>query len=232
MGAGALGNLHCHSHYSDGRFSPLELVSYASRAGLAHFGLTDHFETTKVPRALRASQLDEYVGLLHDLDSKFSGSTKVYAGVEIDTSPDRTDLPNLPFDGLNRLDFILLEYVNDDEVGGSALDDLEWLIEKIKVPCGLAHTDLSRVFDGVPPEALAERFESLNLFVEVNTNLFYTIDGVHLYERSKEFFDAFRGRVRVTVGSDTHRTLESMQDVRRGYEFVQRHGLSDMLLFK
>ena len=37
-----LGDLHCHSIYSDGSVSPEQLCKFALRRGLTHIALTDH----------------------------------------------------------------------------------------------------------------------------------------------------------------------------------------------
>ena len=47
-------DLHLHSSYSDGSFSPQEVVSHAAALGLNPIALTDHDTVTGIPEALRA----------------------------------------------------------------------------------------------------------------------------------------------------------------------------------
>jgi len=231
MGAGTLINLHSHTDFSDGSFSASAIVEAAAKGGLSHIAITDHFETSKVARCLRSSQFDEYLSQLRALRDEHRGRIQVLAGVEIDTSPVRTNLENLPVDKLNELDLVLLEYVNDWNTGGSALNELDALISRLDVPVGLAHTDIATAFCGIAPEEVADLLRSYGLFVEVNTAAFYSRDGVPYYEGSREHFSAFKDKVKVSVGTDVHRNIAEVANVRRGYEFVRESGLECMLLF-
>jgi len=47
-------DLHLHTHFSDGTFSPEELVNHASRAGLSTIALTDHDTVEGCDRTARA----------------------------------------------------------------------------------------------------------------------------------------------------------------------------------
>ena len=48
-------DLHVHSTYSDGTFTPSELVHEAERAGLSAMALTDHDTTAGIPEAMQAA---------------------------------------------------------------------------------------------------------------------------------------------------------------------------------
>jgi hypothetical protein len=54
---------------------------------------------------------------------------------------------------------------------------------------------------------------------------------VPYYEGSREHFSAFKDKVKVSVGTDVHRNIAEVANVRRGYEFVRESGLECMLLF-
>ncbi len=47
-------DLHLHSHFSDGTYSPEELVAHARRCGLAAIALTDHDSVEGCPGTARA----------------------------------------------------------------------------------------------------------------------------------------------------------------------------------
>ena len=85
--------------------------------------------------------LDDYIREIGSLNERYDGSLRVLAGVEIDTNPERCALQEFPIDRLNRLDLVLFEFVNDEWNGGSSLAEIAPLIDRIKVPCGLVHTD-------------------------------------------------------------------------------------------
>ena len=55
-------NLHTHTTFSDGELSIDELAIAAIEKGITHLAITDHFETTKLPRHLtvRPEQFEDY----------------------------------------------------------------------------------------------------------------------------------------------------------------------------
>jgi histidinol phosphatase-like PHP family hydrolase len=228
VGTGSLINLHTHTRFSDGDFRPDELISRAHSDGLTHLAITDHFSTVKV-HSLQPFQLEEYKSLLRDLGKRHDG-TRVLAGVEVDTNPSRCDLWDLPFDEMNGLDLLLFEYVGDEGWGGIDLEGFEELRSQFKTPCGLAHTDISRVFSQLTPDELADALRSMKVFVEVNTAFLYKREGRYYFELAQDYYRKFRGRVRVSMGTDTHHTLSEVSNIRRGYRFLEGMGLMDDLL--
>jgi DNA polymerase (family 10) len=217
-------NLHNHSVHSDGAFSPEQIAAEAARGSLTHVAITDHFETAKVRRCLTSDQLEDYIREIRLLNERYAGSLRVLAGVEIDTNPDRCALQNLPVERLNKLDLVLFEFVNDDWNGGSSLAEIAPLIDRIKVPCGLVHTDFARVFQGVPPHEVAEALASHDLFAEVNTASIYKRQGMPYYEHAERYYRAFPGKVGISIGTDSHRTLSEVSNIAPGYAFIDRLG--------
>src|SRR5580704_16672641 len=49
-------DLHLHTRYSDGTFTPRELIQHAARLGFAAIAVTDHDTLDAIPEALAASQ--------------------------------------------------------------------------------------------------------------------------------------------------------------------------------
>ena len=68
-------------------------------------------------------------------------------------------------------------------------------------------------------------------FVEVPTSQHYARQGRFLYEHSERFYRAFDGRVRVSIGTDTHHSLGEVGNIGRGMEFLLSNGLCRQLLF-
>jgi histidinol phosphatase-like PHP family hydrolase len=151
--------------------------------------------------------------------------------VEIDTNPERCDLHALPFEMMNQLDLVLFEYVNDPQNGGVDLDELYEVRKHLNIPCGLCHWDIDRIFPDMRPEDLAERLEHMDLFVEISTSDFYRRNGMHLYELGERFFKAFKGRVRLSIGTDSHRRIDEVVNIGKGQAFVRRLGLQEQMLF-
>ena len=230
MGADSLINLHTHTRSSDGDFRAEELVERASKDALTHLAITDHFDTLKVHSVSR-NELEGYGELIRDLGRKHDGGLKVLAGVEIDTNPSRFDLWSLPFDDLNQLDLVLFEYLSDPIAGGIGMDDFEELRSNLKIPCGLAHTDLSRVFSHMAPKELADLLGSLDVFVEVNTAYLYKREGRYFFDIAEEYYRAFDGKVKVSVGTDVHHSISEVSNLSTAYSFLGRVGLEHQTVF-
>ena len=49
-------DLHTHSIYSDGSFTPTQVIDLAVEAGLSAVALTDHNTTAGLPEFLRAAE--------------------------------------------------------------------------------------------------------------------------------------------------------------------------------
>lgn len=230
MGTDSVINLHTHTHFSDGLFSPQKVIERAVQEGITHLAITDHFETSKVA-SLISTELDQYLSVINTLDRKFEGVIEVLAGVEIDTNPLRCDLESLPIEQMNDLDLVLLEYVDNPRFGGLGLEKLEDFISGLEVPCGMAHPDLSASFPECSPGELADLIHTYGLFVEINTAWPYKRDGNYFFECAEEYYREFDGRVKVSVGTDTHRVLSDISKFSIAYNFVERIGIEDALLF-
>jgi len=230
VGKGSVINLHTHSTFSDGVFGADRIVEKATAGGLTHIAITDHFATTKVC-SLQGGELDDYLETIRHLGRKYDGTIEVLAGVEVDANPDRTDLENLPIDFLDKLDFVLFEHVNEGACGGAELGTIGRIASELSVPCGLAHPDFETAFAGLVPSEVAEELASLGLFVELNTASPYRRGGIPYIERAEEIVRAFRGMVRISIGTDAHRILSEVSNVGGAYAFVRRIGMMDDLLF-
>ena len=226
MGAGPVINLHNHTTYSDGDFTIEQVVDAAERGGVTHLAITDHFETAKV-HCLLSAQFDRYLEEIRAAALRHP-NVRVLAGVEIDTDPSRCDLASLPIDKLNRLDIVLFEYVDDS---GSTLEALEPILSQLRPLRGLAHMDLERIYFGTEPDDVASRFRDFDMFVEMNVALPYRRYGMPFYELAAEYYKAFRGRVRVSIGADAHHSLEAVYQLERPYRFARSIELMDELLF-
>ena len=226
MGTGPMINLHTHTVYSDGSFTPEEVVERAYQGGLTHIAITDHFETVKVPAPLKAENFERYMSNLDALKEAYKGKIQVLAGVEIDTNPLRCDLAALPVDLINRLDVVLFEYASDSMNGGCQLEGLEDFRRQITKPiCGLCHWDMDRIFPYRDTNELANTLNVMGLFVEISTSHFYTREGLPFFLHAERFYRSFRGKVKVSIGTDMHRRIDEVVNLKAGQEFIVRLGL-------
>ena len=233
MGTGPLINLHTHTVYSDGDYLPDDIVRRAYQGGLTHIAITDHFETVKVPSPLKVEHFERYMNNLDALKEMYKGRIEVLAGVEIDTNPMRCDLESLPVDLLNRLDVVLFEYASDSINGGCQLEGLEDFRKQITKPiCGLCHWDMDRIFPYRDPNELANTLNVMDLFVEISTSPFYTRDGLPYFLHAERFYRSFKGKVKVSIGTDTHRRIEEVVNLKVGQDFIKWIGLERDVVIK
>ncbi len=106
-------DLHCHTHYSDGKFAPAEVINHAARTGMAVLAITDH---DNMNGSREAAPLAQAAGI------------ELIPAMEITT---RWDSANLPPEDCN-VD-LLAYFVDPDDPGlrafeQSALDDLHMRI--------------------------------------------------------------------------------------------------------
>jgi len=231
MGTDPLMSLHNHTLYSDGWFTPEEVVQRAWQGGLRHVAITDHLMTCKVPRPLTEGEFQRYHRNITALKEMYAGRMQVLVGVEIDSNPERCDLSSLPIDLINKLDLVLFEYAQDRQNGGASLRELAPVFEQIEVPIGLCHWDIDRIFKDARPEDVADLLASHGLFVEVSTSDYYRREGRPFFLLGERFFRHFDGKVRVSIGTDMHRRLDEVVNIRSGQEFIRRLGLQDMMVF-
>ena len=108
-------NLHTHTTYSDGELSPEQLIESAKQYNLEIIGICDHAFSTKLPEKYQiTSRLEQYLNHLKKIQQSSRG-IDLKIGIEIDVSENYgTNPTELPFDVLNRFDYVLFEYVNTE----------------------------------------------------------------------------------------------------------------------
>ncbi|MHB0937548.1 MAG: histidinol-phosphatase [Armatimonadota bacterium] len=102
-------NYHNHTDWSDGRATLEEMIAGARAAGLAEFGLSDHYapfpDGRAVEWALAADFLPEYVERILAAKTAEASGLVIRLGIEIDFFPEtieaaKTELARYPFDYL------------------------------------------------------------------------------------------------------------------------------------
>lgn len=98
------GDLHLHSHYSDGTVSIKEMALAAKAAGLSYLAVCDHSQSLKIARGLTPQQLRQQRQEIAQVNGELDGFT-VLAGIEVDILPDGT--LDLPDEVLGELDLVV-----------------------------------------------------------------------------------------------------------------------------
>ncbi len=101
------GDLHVHSHYSDGRDSLPQLLDAAATLGYQYLGISDHSPSARIARGLNPERLAQKLDELHTLrDRQPPGRPLLLAGAEVDILPDgRLDYPDAL---LKQLDVVIV----------------------------------------------------------------------------------------------------------------------------
>ncbi len=224
-------NLHNHTIFSDGTFSPRDIIEAAIRSGLRVVGISDHYWTTRA-RSLSSSSLGDYTDHIRRLALQYRDRVIVLAGVEIDACPERTqDLESLPYEKLNELDFVLFEHVQEEDVGGASLWELFDKRKELEPPVGLAHNDVGRNFADVDPSVLIPVLETNKIFLELCPSPRHARLQKPLYRHSSDFFARLKGtQVGLSIGTDTHNSLDEVGDVSDPMDFVRELSLENNLL--
>jgi histidinol phosphatase-like PHP family hydrolase len=228
-------DMHNHTRWSDGYQTVEELIEYALSNGVTHLGITDHYETSKCP-SLAPVRIPDYINEIRSVGEKFKGQVQLYAGIEVNVRTDETDLNKLNFKTLNKLDYVLFEYVNQRKYS-LTLDQLSTYTHKLSIPCGLAHTSLDlltkKYADEGGIERVLEQMRNNNLFWEINVNNGYrysrSILGTNaenedyrnmIAEKLKEH------QIRVSIGTDCHTKINDyIENRRKAHEIVKRLGI-------
>jgi histidinol phosphatase-like PHP family hydrolase len=224
-------DLHNHSIWSEGVNTTLELVEDAISKDIKIIGFTDHFNTSKCP-SLKPEQLNSYIEEIESLKHKYNNSIEILKGAEINPLPYPKSFDSLPYDQLEKLDFVLIEYLDflSDTI---KLKNLEKYLMKIKCQIGLAHTDLFRLGQKHKSEGGLEYIINFlntnNIFWEINSNFAYESFDDIIYYNNKNEVSALLARlresnIRVTVGSDKH----SKDDFEIG-RFVMANRVADSI---
>ncbi len=242
-------NLHNHTTWSDGAFSPEEIVRAAIAGGLTHIGITDHFKTAKLGATASFVGIDfmhEYIREVRGLAQRYAGQIRVLCGLEVDFS-ERTPMEQLWRRGfrqtpLNDLDYVLFEYVGSAAHRGLPLSALAAYRRWIQVPVGLAHTFFSQSFGAsLPAEDLARTLEEQRIFVELSTSPAYCAAAPETGQRlpyyrypddyTLSFLAALEGReVLFSIGVDVHGLLAEVAEIGDALAFLRERGWEDRLV--
>jgi histidinol phosphatase-like PHP family hydrolase len=178
-----------------------------------------------------AGEVAAYAADIHRLAEQYGTRIQVLAGLEVDWSPRIAERLDALGPQLQRLDYVLFEYVQNTEWRGNSLDSLLAFLPQIPIPAGLAHNDFSRNFaDLYTPAELVAILQEAGLFVELSTkaeSINYAGTGpydLRLWEvlaRSEIYF---------SVGADAHRHVDEISNVADAHLYLRERGMLGRLV--
>jgi len=222
-------NLHNHTTFSDGRYTVPEIIAEAARAGLDGVGISDHFYTRKVfrrlePGAWLSTAWPAYLAEADRWRAAGSEKMKIWFGIELDSCLDRVEmtLDELPWAGINRLDYLLIEYVGENEVGGMSVEALSGLRGHCRIPVIIVHPDIDLLEDSLRLGPLCDMVRRFGYGLEMPGG-----------SRNPWFWARRDVRVlrdlHLTIGTDTHERLGDVGEIGTCLSFLERNGLLDRL---
>ena len=213
MSINQLVDLHNHTIWSDGKNNIEALIENSINHNISAIGITDHYYTGKCP-SISPSKLNKYINKLTQSKNKFAHKIKVLRGIEINCLPFE-DLDKINYNYMNKLDYVLLEYLEylNESI---SLEDISKFINNFKIKVGLAHTNLIKFANRYSnlEEGLREILKFIknnNIFWELNINSYsdhyynFLVDSNEDIKLLKKLLKEYD--VEVTVGSDTHDLL-------------------------
>jgi len=88
------GDMHCHTHWTDGSASLEDMARAAKARGYAYMALTDHSRSLTITNGLSLERLEEARALVHQLNNELAPFT-ILLGTEMDILEDgRLDYPD------------------------------------------------------------------------------------------------------------------------------------------
>ncbi|MHA2247469.1 MAG: PHP domain-containing protein [Candidatus Hodarchaeales archaeon] len=201
---------HIHTSFSDGFFSLQDMILAAGQRGIQEVCITDHYSTWKP--SLSEFEFEEYYTAINEIRSQKSLGTKVFIGIEVDTSSIESFIPLLEY----QWDLILFEYV-------FASSSWEKKFQKVinfkkKNPnykVGLAHTRFTRVSESKFNTVL-EKIQKFEIIVELNTGYGNYMD---------KWFNYFDDEYWFSIGSDAHHK-ESLGNMDLALNYLRNRNIT------
>lgn len=222
-------NLHNHTVFSDGRFPPARLIEEAMAAGLTAFGLSDHAFTRKVFRAGSLASwsetvLPQYLRVAREIRTLGFDDLRVWCGLELDSCLERVgaELSGLPWEQLNQLDYLLLEYVGEADKGGLPFERLPEIRAWCRIPVILAHPDPDRWEETLPID------RAFAIVRECGAALELPGGTRNAWPWARRDAGLLTG-LPLTIGCDTHECIADVGDIDRVLWFLEANSLLDQL---
>jgi histidinol phosphatase-like PHP family hydrolase len=200
-------DLHNHTIWSDGIHTPEKIIQNAIVNSVTTIGISDHFETDKCQSVLR-KDIKNYIININELKEKYKDKIQVLAGIEICMNKELCDLDNLPYEELNKLDYVLLEYI-DYFKHSVKLCEIGKYTSKLTCKIGLAHTNLLTACKIYGLRYVVNTLKEHNLFWELNVNEGYdyfdeVVNSIDSWKTSRLLKKLKKNNILMSVGSDTH----------------------------
>jgi DNA polymerase (family X) len=211
------GDLHMHTHYSDGRDSLRQMVQATHGLGYEYIAITDHSEHAGASRTLTLDEIGRQRDEIARLRREVPGMTILH-GIEVDILPDGTlDCPDAV---LETLDIVLASL--HDSAGQDGCQLTRRCLGAIRHPLVSVITHPANQLVGRRPGYDMDYAAIYEAAAETGTAL--EIDGApaHLDLSGERAREAVQAGATVVIDSDCHRARSLDRQMRMGVGTARR----------
>lgn len=211
------GDLHVHSHYSDGLMSLEEIVQQAIKRHYDYIAITDHSASSYVANGLSVERLYEQLNEIDKLKSKYKGQINILAGTEVDIKQNG----DLDFDANVLKDLGIVIASIHQGFGNSKDINTNRILSAIENPhVNIIAHPTGRLIGQRPPyeldmQSIIEKAAKHNTALEINS-FYLRLDLNDEYARMSK-----QGDAKLCINTDTH-TKENLDYMIFGILTAQR----------
>lgn len=201
---------HIHTSFSDGFFSPRDMILAAAERGIQEVCITDHYSNWKP--ALSNLVFEEYYTTLNEMRNHESLGTKIFIGIEVDITSIDALYPLQDF----QWDLILFEYVFAQSNWEKKFQQvLNFKRKNQNYKVGLAHTRFTRVSESKIDYVL-KKIREFEIIIELNTGYGNYMDSWFSYLDNEFWY---------SIGSDSHHK-QSLGNTAHAINFLKERNIS------
>jgi histidinol phosphatase-like PHP family hydrolase len=224
-------DLHSHTYWSDcGKDAPTAVIDTAIAGGIELLGITDHnYGRNPLKGIYEIKQI--YAREIHGLKEHYKNKIKILSGIEVSTNPQYFNMTPRDYE---LFDYCLIEHAGES-FAYAGLGKLFDFADTIKIPKGLAHTDLFKAAEqsGLGAEKYCRKMAEHSIFWELNINY----DSIHNYFEHPyvtEFFENEKQQevirkagVYISIGFDGHNIDDYLPERIKSFNYkLERLGLN------
>ncbi|MCW2927340.1 MAG: polymerase [Thermoleophilia bacterium] len=214
------GEMHCHSHWSDGRASIEEMALAARERGYGHLAITDHSWSLRIVNGLSVEDLVDQWREIEGVRTRLGDDFTLLHGIELEILPDGS--LDYPDDVLERLDWVVASIHSRQRQPAEEIDRrIERAIRNPLVDC-IGHPT-SRLLLRRPSTAL-DTDRLIELAAETGTSLEINASPDRLDLDAATAARAAEAGVLLCVNSDAHGP-GTLGLVEHGIAIARRAGL-------
>ena len=220
------GTFHCHSTWSDGGSTLLEMAEAARAFGLSYLGIADHSRSAGYAGGLTAERVRKQWAEIDALNAAFGGELRLFKGTECDILVDGT--LDFPDDLLEGFDYVVASV--HSSFGQDRRTMTDRLVRAVRNPrvTMLGHPTgrllLARDGYDVDLDAVIAAAADSSTMIEINANPHrLDLDWIHARRASE------RG-IPIVINPDAHST-RGIADLDYGVGVARKAGLSAAKVF-